>query len=155
MDHFGAHVGQESGATFTIEFPAFSPKRAATSWLRSAYLAFFAALGYRFIFRPELDIVRAKIKNPEQDEPSRFRLISDESNEPTLMRIEAPEALRSYVMLYDRNTVFLPRYNDHGFYERLAAYSPTLERTSFQGTQYPWPSHGPTFFHDLALAKGR
>jgi hypothetical protein len=37
------------GFTFKVELPTYSPSRAATSWLRSAYLAFFATLGYRFV----------------------------------------------------------------------------------------------------------
>ena len=94
---------------FKVDLPAFSPNRAAASWLRSAYLAFFSALGYRFVYRPELDVVRARIRQPELKEPVSFRLIRPEKAEPTLIRVEAPEPFRSYAMFYERHAVFLPR----------------------------------------------
>jgi hypothetical protein len=132
---------------FNVEFQTFSPDRAAASWLRSAYLAYFAALGYRFICRAELDTVRARIKNPEMKEPATFRLIRPERSEPTLVRVEEPESLRSYMMLYEHHAVFLPRYGDHDFYAGLATQS--AGQVNFSGKQYPWPSSGPTFFHDF------
>ena len=132
--------------TFKVSFPEFSPKRAGAGWLRSAYLAFFSALGYRFVFRPELSVVRDKIRNPDLAEPSTFRIIQPELSEPKLVRIETPEPFRSYAMFYGRNVVFLPRYNDRELYARLATHPETTVKMS--GLHYPWPTKGPTFFHD-------
>ena len=42
--------------TFHATFPAYSPKRAAVSWLRSAYLCVFATLGYRAILHAGLNV---------------------------------------------------------------------------------------------------
>lgn len=138
--------GKWEGFTFNVEFQAFSPDRAATSWLRSAYLAYFGALGYRFICRPEMDLVRARIRNPELKEPGSFRVIRHEKAEPMLVRVEEPEAFRSYAMFYEHHAVFLPRYNDGEFYARLAKQPAGI--VNFSGTLYPWPADGPTFFHD-------
>lgn len=138
--------GKSEGFSFKVEFPAFSAARARASWLRSAYLAFFAALGYRFILRPELDVVRARIKDPERDEPRTFRVIRPESSAPMLIRVDEPEVFRSYAMFYGRNMVFLPRYNDPGLYGRLDKHPTTT--VSMSAIQYPWPQSGPTFFHD-------
>ena len=148
QEDFQGAVGDKNWRdfTFNIDFPAYSRDRAAASWLRSAYLAFFVALGYRFIYRRELDVVRARIKNPELKEPGPFRITRPEKAEPTLIRIDEPEPLRSYAMLFDRHAVFLPRYNDRGLYARLAGQSDGT--VTFSGKQYPWPSSGPTFFHD-------
>jgi hypothetical protein len=44
--------------------------------------------------------------------------------------------------------VFLPRYNDQSLYERLSQQPEG--RVTFTGIHYPWPSGGPTFFHDFA-----
>ena len=132
--------------TFKVELPTYSFERARASWLRSAYLAFFATLGYRFIFRPELDAVRAKIRNPELEEPRRFRIIRLESSAPRLIRIEQPEAFRSYAMFFGRNAVFLPRYTDRDLYGRLAEHPNTS--VTWSAIEYPWPTRGPTFFHD-------
>jgi hypothetical protein len=123
---------------FNVEFASYSPDRAATSWLRSAYLAFFATLGYRFISRRELNVVRNRIKNPELKEPAFFRIIRPEPIEPTLMRVDEPEDLRSYAMFYGHFGVFLPRYNDHDLYERLARQPEGRDVTS-SGIHYPWP----------------
>jgi hypothetical protein len=49
-------------------------------------------------------------------------------------------------MFYEHHAVFLPRYNDHEFYARLAKQPAGM--VTFSGKQYPWPSDGPTFFHD-------
>ena len=134
---------------FSVQFRPFSPKRAAASWLRSAYLAFFATLGYRFILRPELDQVRQRIKNPEHPDPATFRIVRPEvSDQPMLLRVEGPDVFRSYVMIYDRHVVFLPRYSDRELYARLAGHPDT--KVTFDVLQYPWPSDGPTFFHDFA-----
>jgi hypothetical protein len=148
QDFEGATVGTNwQDFSFSIEFPAFSPERARASWLRSAYLAFFAALGYKFIFRPELDNVRARIREPQLEVPKTFRLIMGESFEPTLLRIKIPENLRSYAMFYGRNAIFLPRYNDHELYSRLEQSASGRLSATLSATNYPWPD-GPTFFHD-------
>jgi hypothetical protein len=134
---------------FSVEFRAFSAKRAAASWLRAAYLAFFSALGYRFVFRPELDVVRHRIKHPDHPEPATFRIVRPEvSHQPMLVRVEGPDVFRSYAMVYGRHVVFLPRYNDRELYDRLARQPDT--NAMFNGIEYPWPSKGPTFFHDHA-----
>jgi hypothetical protein len=133
--------------TFKVDFAAFSQSRAATSWLRSAYLAWFAALGYRFIYRRELDIVRERIQNPESKEPATFRVIQHNAAlEPLLLCIDEPEVFRSYAMLYRRNLVFLPRYGDREVYSRLAA-QPACD-VNFSGKTYPWPDR-PLFLHDF------
>ena len=113
------------------------------------YLAFFAALGYRFIYRRELDGVRTRIKNPELKTPGTFRIIRTEPAEPTLVRVESPEAFKSYAMFYGRHAVLLPRYGDAEFYARLAKQPAGM--VTFTGSQYPWPTNGPTFFHDVSL----
>jgi hypothetical protein len=150
IEGFAGAVGEGKWEGFkgTLEFPGFSPERARASWLRSAYLAFFAALGYRFIFRPELDIVRGRINYPTRQGPATFRLIRRESSPPMLIRIDEPEVFRSYAMFYGPNVVFLPRYNDHGLYTRLAAHPETS--VSMSGIEYPWPEGRPTFLHDVA-----
>jgi len=132
---------------FKFDFAPFSRKRAAAGWLRSAYLAFFAALGYRFIVRPEMSVVRTRIGNPELDEPRIFRIIRTQTSEPQLVRIDAPEVFRSFAMFYRRNVVLLPWYGDATLYERLAQKPDTAANLS--GVQFPWP-RGPMFEHDRA-----
>jgi hypothetical protein len=136
---------------FKLNFEAYNQKRAAASWLRATYLAFFATLGYRFVCRSELDVVRARILKPESDWPPTFRIVRPVKMEPTLTRVESPDVFRSYVMMWGRYVVFLPRYNDHTLYERLAEQPDTSATLS--GLQYPWPRSGPTFFHDRLISE--
>jgi hypothetical protein len=68
------------------------------------------------------------------------------------MRVDEPEAFRSFAMFYDRQAVLLPRYSDAGFYARLAEQPAGM--VTFTGTQYPWPVGGPTFLHDQPSAEG-
>jgi hypothetical protein len=132
---------------FNLHFPSFSAPRAATGWLRAAYLVFFATLGYRFIFRPELDIVREKIRQPDTCTLDRFRVMHPRrSFEPSVVRVDRPEEFSSYAMLYRHTVVLLPRYNDHLLYERLAVAKEST--VTWSGKQYPWPRTGPTFLHD-------
>jgi len=140
--------------TFNVVFQSYSPQRAATAWLRSAYLVFFATLGYRFIWRPELDVVRRRIADPSSKEHLPFRVIHprDEAAEPTLMRVDEPLAFRSYLMVFGRNLVFLPRYGDAELYNRLAE-QPSGD-VKFNGIIYPWPT-GPLFLHDSAKIAAR
>jgi hypothetical protein len=140
--------GNWEGFEFKVEFEKFSLHRAAASWLRSAYLVFFATLGYRFILRSELDVVRERITNPDLKTPGTFRQIRPQrAAEPALILVESPDAFRSYMMFYEHQVVALPRYSDKNLYARLSQ-QPAGE-IAFSGKQYPWPVDGPTFFHDF------
>jgi hypothetical protein len=147
MADFDASTDRDRAQDFkmTFEFPEFSADRARSSWLRSAYLAFFAALGYRFICRREMDIVRNRIRHPELDTPATFRIIRPEPSVPRLFRIDEPAVFRAYIMLYGRNEIFLPRYNDFTLYQRLAEHPET--EVTLSGIEYPWPTR-PVFLHD-------
>ena len=54
-----------SGTELTLrDVVAYKPKDADVAYLKSAYLAAFAWLGYSYILRPALDRVRQQIKDP-------------------------------------------------------------------------------------------
>jgi hypothetical protein len=150
MEEFGRAAGENTwdGFSLKIAFQPFSTSRAAVGWLRTAYLAFFASLGYRFILRPELAVVRSRIANPESEEPRIFRIIRREKSEAKLVRIDAPDVLRSYAMLYGTNVVLLPLYGDATLYERLAKKPDTTGPLS--GVEFRWP-RGPMFQHDATV----
>jgi hypothetical protein len=135
---------------FRINFEPYSWPRASASWLRSAYLAFFSALGYRFICRPEMRVVREWIKAPHAATLGTFRVIRPEESEPLLLLIEEPDVFRSYAMCYGHNVIFLPRYNDPNLFNRLAHHPET--QVDLRVRQYPWPTSGPLFLHDQVNA---
>ena len=133
--------------TFQVGFEPFSEPRAALSWLRSAYLMFFAVFGYRFIFRPEIEAIRLKILRADIDaEPTRFRMVQPAPSPPTLARIEEPVEARCYAMLYRHNVVFLPKHGDATLYERLLLMK---KGAVISGMQYEWPRR-PRYAADIA-----
>jgi 5-methylcytosine-specific restriction endonuclease McrA len=144
MDEFGRAATDNSweGFSLNIEFAPFSHPRAATSWLRAAYLAFFASLGYRFTLRGELNVVRSRIAGQQSDEPRIFRIIRRERSQPRLVRIDQPAVFRSYAMFYGRNVVLLPASGDYELYDRLAEKPDNTAPMS--GIEFPWPP-GPMF----------
>jgi len=133
-----------------IRFEPFSPARAEASWLRSAYLGFFAACGYRFVVRPELTIVRQRLSEPNS-KAFPFRIVMPQPvPEPLLTVVKMPEAFRSFAMVYAQHIVFLPLYGDAELYSRLASHpAGNLELTT-EGT-YDWPTR-PLFLHDRPAA---
>lgn len=133
---------------FSVGFSPYSPKQAAASWLRSAYLAFFSVVGYEFVFRPELNLVRTRIRNPSSDAPRRFRVLLPQPVKPMLRMIESPPSLRSYAMFHGNNLVFLPRYGDHDLYDRLMREAGGVDVTC-SGKEFLWPTDGPTFLGDV------
>jgi hypothetical protein len=143
-----ANEGKWHDYELHIEFEPFSIPKAATSWLRSAYLAFFTLLGYRFILRPEMQVVRNRITHPESELPSRFRIICPQPvREAQLVQIDAPAELRSFAMFYDRNIVLLPQYGDPDLYDRLVR-QPNAEMITASGGIFDWPTK-PSFLHDF------
>lgn len=142
-----ANEGKWHDYELHIEFEPFSAAKAATSWLRSAYLAFFTLLGYRFILRPDMIVVRDRINNPDSAVPPRFRIIRPQPvPEPQLVLVEEPAALRCFAMFYDRNIVLLPQYGDHDLYARLLQQeNGEVAASGF----FDWPTR-PTFLHDFA-----
>lgn len=68
--------------TFNISKTLASKKRAADiGYLKSAYLAVFSKLGYRWIFSQPVEIVRQQIINPEENIIDVFR-VATQSNLP-------------------------------------------------------------------------
>lgn len=130
-----------------LAFTPFSPARAEASWVRSAYLAFFAALGYRFVLRRELDEVRQRIAAPSTRAGCSFRIVRpDVAPEPLLTVIRSPETFRSFAMVYGQQVVLLPMYGGTLLYARLAQQPASHVQLSAEGV-YPWPDR-PLFLHD-------
>lgn len=138
--------------------PRVRYRRALLGWLRAAYLAAFAALGYRYILRPQLALVREQLQKPDD------RVIEDFSatmprapaTERRLLLVEKPTALRSLTVQMGRHLVFLPGLDsDADLYTRLTrerAAKNELFHAKLSGKTIPWPGR-PEFaldFHERA-----
>ena len=136
------------GADVEVSFTGPSPesfKRAAIGWLRSAYLATFSLLGYRYTLRSELDVVREAIATGRTD------LVPVVTRpEWTRQRIaivpSAPDWLAgSVVVIQDATLTFLPSgRRDCDVLARLIALK-TAAVGQIAGFDYEvvlgWPKH--------------
>lgn len=148
MVEFGGWDGNEFGVEFEQRFQYRS---ALISWLRAGYLAAFAALGYRYIGRESLKVVREQIRAPNFDIINFFSSTSVDapSDERGILLIEDPATLRSVSVRMGRYMVFLPTLDaDEHFYARLETEAKTLGRIhAASGKTIPWPNR-PKFLLD-------
>lgn len=103
----------------------FRPRRAQVSILRAAYLAAFAALGYRYITLPSLDPVRLAISEPDNSShplPVVFRPAGD----PVVAVLGEPADLQGALFVgIERFGVVLPPAHPDDFYAGPASWLTT------------------------------
>jgi hypothetical protein len=120
-----------------------SERRARVSWLRSAYLALFAVLGYRYVFQAALAVVRRQILDPETDHIPTFLCVLPTNppwSERRIVLVREPEWQQCWTVQFGRYIVFLPLEGDDGLYERIAtARSTGAEQACVSGTAFEWP----------------
>jgi hypothetical protein len=134
------------GAEFSLTFrKGYRPRNASISWLRSAYLIAFAALGYRYILNPALAIVRQQIANPKETHIRCFSTLLPGADPATriISFVERPVELVSVLVQMGRHIVLLPHPDDPLIYERLQRPI----RASAKGLRLPWPNE-PVFVLD-------
>jgi hypothetical protein len=137
---------QWDGYQFRItSYQRFRGRAALVGWLRAAYLAAFAALGYRYIVRPELQIVRAQLADTTAEILPVFSMTMPAARraERRLLLVEQPSWLRSLCVQMGRHAVFLPGLSAaRGLYDRLARRSGRNRHAELQltGKLVPWPT---------------
>jgi hypothetical protein len=132
------------GYRFGVEFVRkLRPRRAYVGWLRAAYLAAFAALGYSYAFRPALSKIRRQIASPDEVLISTFSVTT--ANVPpanSMSLVTAPKHLRSILVQMGRHVVFLPALDGSTPYEQfdksVAAAQPF--GSEMEGESIPWPA---------------
>ena len=120
--------------------------RARVSWIRTAYLAAFALLGWKYILQPVLQPVREQLMNPST---ITLPLLSmyDPNGDPgrhEIWVIKQPTEHRSLLVICGQRGVFLPVPNDPRSLEELArslgARANEPVHYTFTGDMFPWPS---------------
>jgi hypothetical protein len=138
-----AEQGTWQGESMAIAFHnRWEEASAKASWLRAGYVIAFAALGYRYILRRELDAVRAQIRDPEGSHAGRAVLVNAQlpTVERALWIIQKPKTLQSVAVRMGRWGVVLPGLGiDLNFYERLAARKTWPPRMKTSGLPVAWP----------------
>lgn len=138
-----------------IEFKRHNPWREAVGWLRVAYLYTFAALGYNFIMRPELNIIREQFQRPDDRiAPQAMQSIRSPSTDNGLSFLYSPPELRSIVVRLGVNLFFFPAFVESSklvdsstLYERIASYLSLGQKLTISGTHIDLPKR-PQFAFD-------
>jgi hypothetical protein len=120
--------------------------RAQLSWVRAAYLAAFAALGWRYVFLRCLDPLRAQLAAPTANVLPPLAMIDPTASAARrqMLVIQEPGTLRGLAVVLGRYTVFLPWVEEPQSFDALsvalAEFSdlPTL-RPRYVGKQIAWP----------------
>lgn len=133
----------------------FDETRARISWIRSAYLAAFAALGWSYIFREVMDPFRSQLKQPDSKILPTY-ILRNPSASPTEKRVllvDHPEELRCVAVMLGEHTVFLPSlFHPMTCEELVQAFARRREpgdvlSAQLAGKEVPWPKR-PTYFLD-------
>lgn len=132
----------------------FNPRMADLAWVRAAYLAAFALLGYTYVLWPELELVREQLAHADGDRVN--IAVAHEAGSSVERRemwlIHDPEWLASLAVRIGRHTVFLPaRTADSGFFARVASGLGAASKVNLDwgATAIPWPS-APIFGMDYS-----
>lgn len=140
----------DEGASGRIGFRfvgRMSPTAARLSSARAAYLAAFAALGWRYVFLACLNPLRAQLAAPAQSilPPIEFFDPAAPRECRQLLVVQEPAEMRSLAVVLGRHTVFLPWATEPKSFNELTA---ALERYSALPASHrqcvrkriPWPS---------------
>lgn len=126
---------------FSIELSVrHNPWREAVGWLRVAYLYAFAALGYNFIMRPELNIIREQFQRPNERVAPYAIKHTESPLGDGLNFVHSPIELCSIVIILGVNMFFFPAFIEASkFYERLSIYPSGGQKLSITGTHIELP----------------
>lgn len=140
--------------SFTIHTP-HDDARARLSWIRSAYLAAFAAFGWAYIFRGVMDPLREQLQKPDKQIIPNY-ILRDTTTPPDARRIllvDDPDELRCVAVVMGEHTVFLPGLFRTQAFEEINGALASLRgeggrvSVNFNGKELPWPAR-PTYFLD-------
>jgi hypothetical protein len=123
------------------------PVRAQLSWVRAAYLAAFAALGWRYAFLRYLEPLRAQLADPTAEllPPLAMVDLAARRDRRQMLLVREPHELRSLAVVLGPHTVYLPGLEDPQTFEDLSAALARLSaqappRPQLVGKQIPWPA---------------
>jgi hypothetical protein len=135
--------GRQIGLRFTERMITV---RAQLSWVRAAYLAAFAALGWRYVFLRYLDPLRAQLAAPTENVLPPLAMIDPTASAARrqMLVIQEPGTLRGLAVVLGRYTVFLPWVEEPQSFDALSAALAEFSdlptpRPRYVGKQIAWP----------------
>ncbi|WP_343448823.1 HNH endonuclease [Micromonospora oryzae] len=162
MDAYVDKRDPNPGISLTIN-GRYSDTRARYSWIRSAYLAAFAALGWSYIFRPVMRPVIDQFKDPTANVLPTY-MFRDPSAGPDFRRIllvDDPDELRCVAVAMGELVVFLPGLFRPQTWAQLAEAFGRLRgaedrlTVNLNGKEVPWPRWPMYFLDRLPTASER
>lgn len=140
--------------SFTVH-TRFNEARARISWIRAAYLAAFAALGWNYIFRGVMDPYRKQLQQPDVSIVPTYILRDPNASpeERRVLLVDRPDELRSVAVVMGEHTVFLPSlFRPMTCDELVEAFASRCTdgdrlNVSLDGKEVPWPKQA-TYFLD-------
>lgn len=129
-------------ATFNLTLGrGFKERAPAIGWLRSAYLVLFARLGYAYIARPDFELVRRQIADPDSELLEGYHITDTGASVDArhIIWVEEPTWLAgSFAVQMGRHIVLLPGVDTaQGFFERLQRQDG--EAATIRGDGVRWP----------------
>jgi hypothetical protein len=140
---------QDKGLEGKIHFRIgpYSATRERVAWLKAAYLAAFAAFGYRYILRPILEPVRKQLREPDSPgvAASVFFLKEAVTGTRQLVIVREPARLRSVLVIMDNCHAYLPAFDPSPTFWADLDAAITAEKASggttyYSGSLVPWPT---------------
>lgn len=130
---------------FRLSFQLTDPneRRAKVSWLKSAYLAVFSLLGYRYAMHPFLGPVRRQIQEPDREHLSTFstRLaVPMPFSECRIFRVANPDIPSCWGVLMGSILVLLPHGDPNVLYPRLTELKAQRASFDFRAENCIWPT---------------
>ncbi|MGY6655356.1 hypothetical protein ACXIZN_24660 [Amycolatopsis sp. TRM77291] len=154
LDAYVESQNPKPNHSFTVH-TRFDEARARISWIRAAYLAAFAALGWSYIFRDVMDQYREQLKQPGTEILPTY-ILRDPDAPPEgrrLLLVEQPDELRCVAVVMGDHTVFLPGlFRSMTCDELVEAFARRQEdgdrlSVHFNGKEIAWPRRA-TYFLD-------
>lgn len=140
--------------SFTVH-TYFDEAHARYSWIRSAYLAAFAGLGWSYILRPVMQPIRDQLASPDDASlPTHMlRTLGADPSARRILLVDDPDELRCVAVVMGEHTVFLPGLDRPQSYEQvIAAFAREKQlhpqgrlSVNFSGKEVPWPRRA-TYF---------
>jgi hypothetical protein len=111
LDEAAAQASTDWGFTLSVK-TIHKPHRESVAWLRVAYLYLFAAFGYRFAFRSELEPIRRQIHNPdERIVPNAITKTKGNDDKDGIKLVHAPDGLRSIAVALGSRMFWFPNFD--------------------------------------------
>ncbi|HEY0024433.1 MAG TPA: HNH endonuclease [Longimicrobium sp.] len=144
LKRIGRHMKDVGGLGGELKVTArqrYHLRHAQVGELRSAFLAVFAMLGYRFAFHPHLERVRQQIMRPDEKIIANWTMAVTKSPPRQLIAL-MPEPEAFFVQIGTRAVLLpAPPHGPADLYEQLVAIYKQDELVNFTGARVGWPTH--------------